>query len=120
MYGHRISSPEPSAVARIMTLAPMYLRRLRGSGRSRYFACGRYLLGSSVANSSRGSVVSAMPIASFLPIPTFSLLYPDLMLLKHQSPVNRGYAYTWGSRRLPELAALLHGNLVRPTSRRYS
>src|SRR5215217_240418 len=50
-----------------MTLAPMYLRRPRGSGRSRYFACGRYLLGSSVANSSRGSVVSAMPIASFLP-----------------------------------------------------
>src|SRR5918994_5088323 len=93
MYGHRISSPEPSAVARIMTLAPMYLRRFRGSGRSRYVAGGRYLLGSSVANSSRGSVVSAMLIASFLPISKFSLLHPDRMLLKHQSPVNCGHLY---------------------------
>src|SRR5919112_5448548 len=90
MYGHRISSPEPSAVARIMTLAPMYLRRFRGSGRSRYFAGGRYLLGSSVANSSRGSVVSAMPIILLLTNSHVLPQYSDYMLLKHQSPVNCG------------------------------
>ena len=48
--GQRISSPEPSAVAERMTLAPTYVRNLLGSGRSRYGTAGRCLLGSSVAS----------------------------------------------------------------------
>src|SRR5918998_3016864 len=68
MYGHRISSPEPSAVARIMTLAPMYLRRFWGSGRSRYSTAGRtLLLGSSLASSLDRCVVSAIAILLLAP-----------------------------------------------------
>src|SRR3712207_5139816 len=61
MYGQRMSSPEPSAVARMMTLAPMIFLNGRGSGRSLYSTAGRYLVGSSVESCLPArSVASAM------------------------------------------------------------
>src|SRR4028118_2273181 len=48
MYGQRISSPDPSAVARMITLAPMIFLNGSGSGRSLYSTAGRYLVGSPV------------------------------------------------------------------------
>src|SRR5215204_7472998 len=47
--GQIISSPDPIAVAVRITLAPKYLRSEAGSGRSRYSAPGRFLVGNSGA-----------------------------------------------------------------------
>src|SRR5215216_3428681 len=82
-----ISSPEPSAVASSITLAPKYLLSGWGSGRSLYSSiAGRYLLGmfqpSPVASR---AVVSAMRYPpSFPSIPSI----PCCILFKHPLGVN--------------------------------
>jgi hypothetical protein len=44
-----MSSPDPKAVASMITLAPTIFLKGTGSGRSRYATPGRFLLGSSGA-----------------------------------------------------------------------
>src|SRR5829696_9057033 len=85
IYGQMINSPDPSAVASRITLAPRYFLSGWGSGRSRYSSSGRCLVGifhpSPVVSRAVVSAISNPP-CSQMP------LYPLRMLLKRLSRVN--------------------------------